>query len=481
MKGVVFVIIALLLSAGLYAQVFTCRQIQETTDPSGNSPHMDQIRQVRGIVTAIKRGSSFYIGDPLEPGDDGRWSGLYVFDTPLSNTVNLGDMIRITGSVKEINGQTQLRLITSSQVESPGNTIPVSTVTTAQVPFAGTTAEPWEGVMIRLNNVKVTTPSNIFNQFQIADASVPGVAEARVDDFLYAYPASSVVVGDVWHQIQGVLDYASDGFRILPRLSADMIKDDDIFASKISIQSRKGQVGQTTAVEVKTTKLIPAWNVTSYTMTFQIDATLVRFMGVDYGGTLTASSPTVTDGGNTITISYTSANVMEAPVGDNVLIKLLLQPRSYGNVPITINSFLYNNYAITNFENGSLSVVLEEFKAHLNIYTEDTSTGRVSDKNIFNPTQELIKIEYGTKGGFLARTIIRIYDAQGRIVATPLNENFIGSTSSQQIGKISWNGRDTSMNLLPPGLYYCHMEVADRQTGDIARTVQPIVIKSRLK
>ncbi len=481
MKGVVFLIIALLLTAGLYAQVFTCRQIQETTAANGNSPYVDQIKQVRGIVTAVKRSSSFYIADPLEPTDDGRWSGLYVFDSALSNTVNPGDMVRLTGTVKEINGQTQLRLITDSQIESPGNTIPISIVTTAQLPFAGTTAEPWEGVMVRLNNVKITTTANIFNQFQIADNGVAGVAEAKVDDFLYGYPASSIVVGDVWHQIQGVVDYSADGYRILPRISADLIKEDDIFASKITIQSRKGQVGESVAVDVKTTKLIPAWNVTSYTMSIQIDATLVEFLGVDYSGTLTTSSPTVTDAGNTITISYTTSTVMDAPENDNLLVKLLLKPRSYGNVPITINSFSYNDNAITNFENGSLSVVLDEFKAHLNIFTEDASTGRVSDKNIFNPTQELIKIEYGTKGGFLARTIIRIYDAQGRLVATPLNENFIGSTSSQQIGKISWNGRDNSMNLLPPGLYYCHMEVADRQTGDIARTVQPIVIKSRLK
>jgi hypothetical protein len=117
----------------------------------------------------------------------------------------------------------------------------------------------------------------------------------------------------------------------------------------------------------------------------------------------------------------------------------------------------------------------------MDVYTKDTS-GRISEQNIFDPSQgQKIWIEYGTKGGFLARTVIRIYDAQGRLVSTPLNQNFTGLTTVQQIDDFEWNGRDGAMNLLPPGLYYCHMEVANRKTGAIARTVQPIVIKSRLK
>jgi hypothetical protein len=484
MKGVVLLFIVLVLSAGLSAQVLTCRQIQETTNVSGNSTYMDQAVQVRGIVTAIKRGSFFYIGDPLSATDDGKWSGLYVSDATLSNTVQLGDMFRLNGTVKEINNRTQLMQLTGNQMESSGNAIPISKLTsTALLPYGNSISEPWEGVLVRFNDVEIKTAPSLTGLFQIADAGVAGVAETRVGGFLYTHPSSEIVPGQVWYQIQGVVDYSlTDGYRVLPRSYSDMIKVDDILATVISVKSTKADLDQTIAMEVKTTKLLAAWNVTKYSMTLRINPTLVRFNGVDYSGTLTASNPTVTVAGDLVTITYdpTPAAAM-LTAGEATLIKLLLEPRSYDVVPIDIISFSYNDTPINNFQNGSLSVIIDEFKAYMNISRID-QYNKVFEQNIFNPSiGQKINIEYGTTGGFLARTIIRIYDAQGRLVATPLNENFDGIGAIQLKKDIDWNGRDRSMNLVPPGLYYCHMEVSNRATGAIARTVQPLVIKSQLK
>nr|HPH94221.1 hypothetical protein [Candidatus Cloacimonas sp.] len=100
-------------------------------------------------------------------------------------------------------------------------------------------------------------------------------------------------------------------------------------------------------------------------------------------------------------------------------------------------------------------------------------------KNIFNPERgEEIIISYGTKTGYLSKAIIRIYDAQGRLVYTPVHKNI---TSATGIEEYKWNGRDSNLKLLTPGLYYCHLEVTDRSSGDKDNTVQPIVIKSALK
>jgi flagellar hook assembly protein FlgD len=91
---------------------------------------------------------------------------------------------------------------------------------------------------------------------------------------------------------------------------------------------------------------------------------------------------------------------------------------------------------------------------------------------------EKIKIEYGTKLGFMAKAIVRIYDAQGRLVATPVNKNFNSPTGFENI---MWDGRDSNMKRLEPGLYYCHAEISNRETSKRYSTVQPIVIKTRLK
>ena len=105
-----------------------------------------------------------------------------------------------------------------------------------------------------------------------------------------------------------------------------------------------------------------------------------------------------------------------------------------------------------------------------------------STKNSFNPElNEKITIEYGCRAvatGINTRAIVRIYDAQGRLVSTPVNKTI---TSSLGIESIQWDGRDTNMKLLPIGLYYCHLEVIDRASGAKEVTVQPIVIKSNLK
>jgi hypothetical protein len=62
MKGIILTILALSLSIGLMAQ-YSCKEVQYTDNPNGDSPYKDQIISVQGIVTAINRGTGFYIGD----------------------------------------------------------------------------------------------------------------------------------------------------------------------------------------------------------------------------------------------------------------------------------------------------------------------------------------------------------------------------------------------------------------------------------
>lgn len=481
MKGTIFTIIALILTVGIAAQtVLTCRQVQETTDPSGNSTYANQDVQVRGIVTAFKRGSGFYLGDPLAVGADGQWSGLYVFDATLSNTVTLGDMMKLSGRIIELNGTTQLRLLTANVTESTGNPVPVTVIDAADLPYNSNTSEPWEGVMVMLSNQKISTVPNVFGQFQIMDET--GTVAAMVDNELYNYPAAQFVANDVWYQLQGVVDFLTgDNFyRILPRSAADLIKEDSVAATKISIQSTNGSLNQVSAMNVLTTKLKPEWAINSFTMTLQINPSQAIFQGVEIDGTLCPTMPTYIQNGELITITYSGTTALTT-LSDATLLKILVEPLAFGSTTISLQSFSFNDNALTILENGSLSVRIDDFTAYMAISTESES-GAVNKKNIFDPTMnQKLNIEYGTKGGFLARAIIRIYDAQGRLVATPLHENFTGLTTVQQIGTLEWDGRDSNLKPLVPGTYYCHLEVSNRENGKRTKTVQPIVIKSRLK
>lgn len=469
MKGILISILALMLSAGLMAQL-SCYDIQYTDNPNGDSPYNGQSVTVQGIVTAINRGSSFYIGDA----EGGPWSGLYVFHGNTSNLVELGDMVKLTGTVSEYINLTELTSVTSSDVLSQNNTIPITPLSTADLPYNNNSSEQYEGVLVRFNDVQIKSTMDSYGQYKIADSSN---VQAMVDDVLYVPQASQIVVGEWWSQIQGVVDYHSvAGYKILPRDASDMMKVDDVSNSIIRISTESnGVLDQINTLNVYTSKLKSEWGVREYEIKIRIDPNQVLYQGYDISGSLSLYSPieTVSAEGDIITLHYGGQDNLISETDDAVLIKLKFEPKSYGDIVIHLEEFRYDDVDITALTNGKLMVKITENKAHLSIGTDQ------SGKNIFDPSMnEKINIEYGTKTGFLARALIRIYDAQGRLVATPVHQNF---TSSTGIERTSWNGRDSNMKLLPAGLYYCHAEVSNRETGKRYNTVQPIVIKSRLK
>jgi hypothetical protein len=324
--------------------------------------------------------------------------------------------------------------------------------------------------------VQIKSAVDSFGQFNIADNSN---VQAMVDDGFFSIPSQyQINVNDNWYLIRGMVDYwgtSSAGWKINPRDRDDMVKEDNVASSVIRISAdSEAKINQISTLEVQTTKLLSAWGVREYTLNVRIDSGRVIYQGYQTEGTLTGSAPTVTvsANGNDIMIHYA---VQEGIVSetDAVLIKLVFEPTTYGDIPITITSFMYEDIAINTLYSGRLLVKVDENIAYLSIST----TG--SGKNVFNPSMnEVLKIDYGTKTGFLARAIIRIYDAQGRLVATPVHQNFASATG---IMNTTWNGRDSNMKLLEPGVYYCHAEISNRETSKRYSTVQPIVIKSRLK
>jgi len=73
------------------------------------------------------------------------------------------------------------------------------------------------------------------------------------------------------------------------------------------------------------------------------------------------------------------------------------------------------------------------------------------------------------------KIILRLYNSEGKLVTTFRNENSAGLNSFE------WDGKDDTWHTLPPGLYICHFEVIDRNTGKTKTEVVPIVIAVPLK
>jgi hypothetical protein len=75
-----------------------------------------------------------------------------------------------------------------------------------------------------------------------------------------------------------------------------------------------------------------------------------------------------------------------------------------------------------------------------------------------------------------ARASCRIFDLQGRLVRVL----FEGKLSGTPRRSLSWEARDESFELVPAGLYVCHLETTDAG-GHVSRARAPIVVALRLQ
>ncbi|MCK9556789.1 MAG: cohesin domain-containing protein [Candidatus Cloacimonetes bacterium] len=466
MKGIVLSVLILTFTVGIMADVLTCYDVQYTTNTNGNSPYKDQTVTVGAVVSALIPNTGLYLSDP----EGGPWSGLYVYGRNAAAALAIGDFVNITGEIMEYSGLTEMSLPDTWEIISSSNPIPEAIdLSTAEVPYNNNISEQWEGVLVSIYDLTVVSTPDTYGQWRVSSGS----AQSMIDDVMYR--PTSINVGDTWYRISGIVDqHTSAGYKINPRSAQDMVKEDNIDNSQITVSSvANAAIGESHVLNVETTHISQEWNVQSYAMSLQYDANSLEFEDVIIDSTLTLSQPTISHlGTGELKIMYQAAEQMIS-TSPAVLLKLKFKVKSYGNLEVAITEFMYNDIVLSSLNSGIINVKITENKAHLSI------SGSVTGKNSFNPSMnEKIKIEYGTKLGFMAKAIVRIYDAQGRLVATPVNKNFNSPTGFENI---MWDGRDSNMKRLEPGLYYCHAEISNRETSKRYSTVQPIVIKTRLK
>ena len=95
----------------------------------------------------------------------------------------------------------------------------------------------------------------------------------------------------------------------------------------------------------------------------------------------------------------------------------------------------------------------------------------------FNPYGgETFLIEFASKNG--DKAILRIYNAEGKLMRTLMNTMISNSTG---IIQYDWDGKDKENKLLPLGLYICFLEVIDTANGNKKTAKAPIVIGAPLK
>jgi predicted extracellular nuclease len=125
---------------------------------SGATVALPGTRTTQGVVVGDYEGASpalrgFFIQDPVGDGDPATSDGIFVFEGSNANTVSLSDIVRITGTAGENQGQSQISVGTITKCGT-------GTVTPTDILFPVSAAdflEQYEGMLVRLPQTMYVT------------------------------------------------------------------------------------------------------------------------------------------------------------------------------------------------------------------------------------------------------------------------------------------------------------------------------------
>ncbi|MFH2052077.1 MAG: hypothetical protein ABIK96_06380 [bacterium] len=105
----------------------------------------------------------------------------------------------------------------------------------------------------------------------------------------------------------------------------------------------------------------------------------------------------------------------------------------------------------------------------------------VVEAKTFIPTEgEVFPIRFVSKAR--SETKLRLFDLEGRLVATLFDSRFNGAPSviPGAYTVAVWDGRDTYYERVKAGMYIAHLSVVDNRTGDKETLTAPVVVATRL-
>jgi DNA/RNA endonuclease YhcR with UshA esterase domain len=196
-------------------QEVTIGDIQQGDVASGDNVILTDV-----IVTSPLTfdGTGFFV----EEAAGGEYSGIFVYNYNGATdpaVVAVGDVVTITGGFSEFNGCSEVTIDASTAVEvtSSGAAVPtpVAIADASTIATGGADAEKYEGVLVTVSGLTVTTAVNTYGEIVVNDSLMVG--SMFLDAFLE--PA----VGDTYTSITGPLHYSYDNFKLEPRDDADLV------------------------------------------------------------------------------------------------------------------------------------------------------------------------------------------------------------------------------------------------------------------
>ncbi len=176
---------------------------------NGNSPLLDDIVIVNGIVTAFGSFSSwniYYIQNITGP-----WNGIYVYDRVTGEVLAQGDSVKVIGKIAEYYNLTEIEASSVEKLESRKTMPQAHTLT-------GALDESLEGVLVKLENVQVSEDTDEKDSKKAFKTKVGG-KEVKIYNDLYA---DLTFDAGKSYNVTGVVIYSHGNYRVSPRAALDV-------------------------------------------------------------------------------------------------------------------------------------------------------------------------------------------------------------------------------------------------------------------
>ncbi len=360
-------------------------EIQFTQADPANSPFEGMVVRTTGIVTAndtTGTDDGFFFQDSAST-----WNGIYVHDFN-ENDVKRGDSIVIMAEVDEYFNLTELKNIVSIEIIASGKDLPSPLVIAP-----GEVAEPYEGVLVQLQDVKVTATRDEvgFGQFGITD----GTDTILVDDDMIR----ADVVKDSVYTLTGIITYSFGEYKLLPRDITDI----------------DGYIKVNMAPEIKSITISPVEPT-------EDDAVVLSFTVTDDGeDPIPADAVSVMYG--TVEGTYDMEAVITVDGFDATKFSATIPQMAPGMVYYKITA------ADTDSENPLTAEVKGSYEVDVVIGITSYTTGTIEIFPNPNKGEFILEISQVAEGA----VNLSVLDVQGRIVETQVLHHAAGETFRSNI------------------------------------------------
>ena len=209
-------------TVNLAGPTFTAiRDIQYTTEESGDSPLNNQTVWVKGVVTSNFLNTPYFPvkGYSIQDANEA-WSGVWVFDS--INNPNIGDSVKFQATVSEFHGLTELKNVTNYEVFDIGIASPIDvTVNEAK-------SEAYEGCYVRVECVRSVGHTMPYGNWKCVNEAGDTVS------FSHNFANDAYTIEDnKYYRVAGIVEYSYGAYYVNYPSVNDIVANCDLAVDEI--------------------------------------------------------------------------------------------------------------------------------------------------------------------------------------------------------------------------------------------------------